>query len=623
MKHNAHIGISIRSHLLILAFTLLSVLLQGHQFGLGNQTFYIAWIRSINNPNFIPTDWYLSTPIPHPNILYLMANAANLISMYWTFCLAHLITRYLLCLGVYRLARTLFKEETTAFLSVILCILSPRIALGGHHIQGGHFEANFLGFSLAILCISFLFERRFLLAAALLGATIHFHLFIGAHILVIFAFCLLREIRASQLRWGAAAGYLMFSLVISSFTWISSAFSFLTEPKVISGQEVTQILCFRHPHHHSPFTWELSEVVLFLLYVGVGVVLIFKRRHHQNAYLRILYIYIAAVCLLHLIFVEIVPLSFVAYFQSFRITALLMLFTTLYLSEFIVAHVFLKPFSIFSFWCFLLVALFRFPHAFLIIFSVGMVSLLGCPRRAIWKMARILVFSLCFLLFVVITNLLSVPYEKHLIIGIAVALPLFLLFQPLYKIRLNNAAAVMLSILAVISAALLLDQAIHGRCNRFVEKMGRSNHFRTSMVSPNPEFQELCEWISGNTSPRSVFLVPPAEEGFRIIAERACVIDWRSMTFTNQTIQEWFERITDVCGLGLNGRGLLDNLHAFRRSVRHPGTFLTEQYRSLREPYVNELQKKYHFDYMVAPVEMPLTFPVVYRNGNYTLYHVK
>jgi hypothetical protein len=62
-----------------------------------------------------------------------------------------------------------------------------------------------------------------------------------------------------------------------------------------------------------------------------------------------------------------------------------------------------------------------------------------------------------------------------------------------------------------------------------------------------PAERELYEWI-GTTERDTVFLIPPALEGVRLLARRAVVVDWKGFPFRPADSVEWYRRITAVAG---------------------------------------------------------------------------
>lgn len=58
---------------------------------------------------------------------------------------------------------------------------------------------------------------------------------------------------------------------------------------------------------------------------------------------------------------------------------------------------------------------------------------------------------------------------------------------------------------------------------------------------------ELFSWAR-TTDSGSMFVTPPMLSSFRLLAERAIVVDWKALPFRADEIIEWHNRITDICG---------------------------------------------------------------------------
>jgi hypothetical protein len=59
---------------------------------------------------------------------------------------------------------------------------------------------------------------------------------------------------------------------------------------------------------------------------------------------------------------------------------------------------------------------------------------------------------------------------------------------------------------------------------------------------------ELYAWVGANTSVDDRFLSPPAHEGFRYVAQRAVVVDWKATPMLPSEVVEWHQRVQDVVG---------------------------------------------------------------------------
>jgi len=94
---------------------------------------------------------------------------------------------------------------------------------------------------------------------------------------------------------------------------------------------------------------------------------------------------------------------------------------------------------------------------------------------------------------------------------------------------------------------------------------------------------ELYRWLRANTRKDAVFLTPPEMSRFRIGAERAIVVDWKSSPYVPGDVLEWYRRLEDVSGQ-----------RAFTRANE-----VFAGYARLDAERLEALRSKYHIDYAV------------------------
>lgn len=124
------------------------------------------------------------------------------------------------------------------------------------------------------------------------------------------------------------------------------------------------------------------------------------------------------------------------------------------------------------------------------------------------------------------------------------------------------------------------------------------------------DWQLLCNWIKEHTPEDTVFITPPYKEDFRLRAERAIVVDFKSFAFQEKDAQEWRERLFN----------LTSHIAYQKRGNRYQEMRLG--YTSLSEQAFMELAKKYRADFVVMEKPNHLEFPTVYENSSYILYRV-
>lgn len=129
----------------------------------------------------------------------------------------------------------------------------------------------------------------------------------------------------------------------------------------------------------------------------------------------------------------------------------------------------------------------------------------------------------------------------------------------------------------------------------------RSN-LLTKQTSPETD---LYHWVRAKTPRDALFLSPPRLEGFRLVGERAIIVDWKGSAYAPSELVEWYRRLEDISGA-----------EGFRKSSQ-----VVAGYNRLDAARVDRLKQKYGIDYVVAPRGREKSLPgkVVYRNKRYVV----
>ncbi|MCC6238824.1 MAG: hypothetical protein IT448_00775 [Phycisphaerales bacterium] len=134
-------------------------------------------------------------------------------------------------------------------------------------------------------------------------------------------------------------------------------------------------------------------------------------------------------------------------------------------------------------------------------------------------------------------------------------------------------------------------------------------------------YLQMCKWVAGNTPTDALFLVPPAEQSFRLHAQRAIIVNFKGVPQLSGELVQWRDRLRDV----------LDTQHL--EQLRGGDFFETlnnvdQRYRQLSPAYLLSVARKYGADYLITerPMDESLCGPPVYEiasnDAAYYLYHV-
>lgn len=120
----------------------------------------------------------------------------------------------------------------------------------------------------------------------------------------------------------------------------------------------------------------------------------------------------------------------------------------------------------------------------------------------------------------------------------------------------------------------------------------------------------VAEFVRENTPEESVFLTPPEFGQFRLLANRAIVVDFKAFPFSDAGIEEWYERITTCYGIpSSKGFAMVNELN--------------ENYHTISDTDLIFLQKRYGFDYAVLYGDTQTNFEVIFQNSTYKLVRVE
>lgn len=495
----------------------LTILAQGHRFGLGNHDTLLSFIRRVNNPFYLSADWMLNTPPVHPQLVSLMAMLTSMFGEPGAFLLVHMITRILLLMGVWRLAAALLPARPqVAFLAMVATVLEPRFQLGGHYLQGGHWEPNFLGMALATWMVAegirLVADRGgdWIRMALIGGAGIFAHMFL---VLPLFGVTMLTWLVVSR-DWRRVALATTCALVLASPVLLPAARGFLfPEDQRLTAEQVIAVLQYRHPHHHQPWTWPLWHWLQAAVFAAAAVYTWGRLAERRVLLLPAVLLgwFLLSTALFTLCgWFRIVPA--VAYFQFFR------------------------PLSLFL--------------------LLGQIALLGSGEgrgmkeegRGMREEGR---GDFAFPLGQWVLPLAGLVALRFVDLGGALVASAVLVYTSLGArlpdVLLLRVGRRLLAALAVAGFAgvlwLQVDPAL-----RSLLKMGRAEYWLVEALPQDSARYELMRWVQLETRPTELFAIPPNMGNFRIWEQRAIVVDSKNVPYENLRLGQWAERMADATG---------------------------------------------------------------------------
>jgi Domain of unknown function (DUF6798) len=150
-------------------------------------------------------------------------------------------------------------------------------------------------------------------------------------------------------------------------------------------------------------------------------------------------------------------------------------------------------------------------------------------------------------------------------------------------------------------------------------RLGLAGRLSLERRVPGGDLEQLALWARTETESDAVFLVPPHAASWRLVAERAVVVDLKAVPFGRAAMREWHERIADLAGRsGRSPSALVRDLALPR--CRWPLGPLARAYAALDGAEVRRLAAKYSARYVVREGGAPLPFRIRHREGTAVLY---
>ena len=127
-------------------------------------------------------------------------------------------------------------------------------------------------------------------------------------------------------------------------------------------------------------------------------------------------------------------------------------------------------------------------------------------------------------------------------------------------------------------------------------------------------YLDVADWARQSTPADAVFLVPPDEQGFRLHARRAIVVNFKGVPQLGGELPEWRDRLAAVLDLPSNLRPLPRG--NFERTL----AAIRARYASLPAEHLTQVAARYGARYVVV-IDRPLPGrDPVYQRGPYLLY---
>jgi hypothetical protein len=117
---------------------------------------------------------------------------------------------------------------------------------------------------------------------------------------------------------------------------------------------------------------------------------------------------------------------------------------------------------------------------------------------------------------------------------------------------------------------------------------------------------DVARWAGAHTPADAIFDVPPGMGSFRLIAERAVVVDFKALPFPDAALREWHTRMRDAYGEVPGG--------GFAALAR-----METNHRGVSDQRLDAIARRYGASYAVLYADTPTRHPVLYENDSYKI----
>ena len=562
-------------------------ILGSYKFGLGDQTAHLPPIFRLLDDSFISNDFFVNVRETFgPRYYYnnCIAFLGKFFPLDKLFLLLTIIANFSIAIVTYFLSKKLFGESKLIILTTIALVMTinPFVLGGGGWVVTNYLKPSLLARPFAYSAIFFAISQRPSLVVFMSCIAALFHPTLGTETGV---FCLAILFMGNYLKLKESKKYdffsisgifsqtIIFSLIFILFIvlcWI------LPYDRSVSSEKFIEIMTFRAWSSLLPSYFDLTAyfgLILFMFMFFLSWSYWHRETSTDNYLSKLIIIPIISVilfCLCGFLFVEIFPTRLFMTAWTFR---------TLYIVKWLGIIIV----------CGVLVLYINNKRNEVLKYFYGLI-----PNKIIVPL-----FYLVFVLLVYFVFSKSGMINPLYFFG---AIILVMWFMLVNNLMVRN-------LLPIVSSFLLLLNVINPII--FSEIMMK-NRPTISFVSNIADDGALgvAEYSKNFTEIDAIFLTPPGFGGFRMEANRAIVIDYKSIPFQDEGLLGWWQRMNDCYG----------DLTIGNPRIRVKEIF--ENYKSISSDKINSIAKKYQISYAVLYDQTETDLPVIYSDSKFKLVKI-
>ena len=615
-----------------------STFASGYTYGEVNQVEHLPQIFRALDAEYLTGDFFVNagdTFSPRVYYVWLMAALGAWIPLPVLFVALTCLANAAVAAVTYYIARRMSRDDdlTAALACCTVLAVNGFNAGSATHIPQAFLEPALLARPLAMLGLWWTIKGEAARPAGLFVAAIALHPLVGpetAAVAVAAAgVALLVEMRRPRDLWPLLTGARARRLLIVAMVCVVTTAVFWGRGYVrtLGTEQFIQILAYtRTPHHYIPSLFAAGHHLAFAVFCLAAALSWTKwrvrapDRHVAHAVLAVGGVVLLG-CVGGYVFVELWPTRGWTTAQTFRLTYLIKWFAfLLFALEASRALRSDRPVAERLSGSLLVLGVGRYQPAIALMGTIGVEAgrLLGAARGA--TATALAAGSVLIAVVLVGTGTTSYPDEPF-VLALLLAIAVWFVLVPSARWRRAVPAV-------AISAAVLLFVGF--RSSPVVLQAARS----VSLAAPRMTLSESAKvwttaaWFARAKTPRdAVFLVPPPMGlgGFRLISERAVVVDSKVHPFGDAGLAEWYERMLFAYA------GRLDSapppnftwLDRRRRGVHGVGDRLDRDYASIADDHLVRIQRRYGATHALLWSPTATEMPVLYEDQAYKIVRIE
>ncbi len=601
-----------------------TTLIGGYSFAAGDQVEQLPIVYRAIDPEYLSNDFFVTSAAEsqaRAGYAYLLAFLADFASVEVLYFLLTVIAKFLIYLVTYLTARDIFwGSDLTGMLAASFVAIIGSFNIGGAaELRFQYLTPSLLVMPLILSAVWAGLRMKIILAVGLTAFASVIHPLLGLEtgglvLLTYFIVTLiqkggttLEERRALIIR-GALAGLV---LLIMTVVWVSIEGS---QERLTTSKFFEIIAEFRHPHHYLPSQFTRVEylyAVFFLFAFGVAWGWWRKQKESPS---RLVYgvlaisILVLLACAAGFVFVEVIPIRWFITAQTFRLLLLVKWLGFIVIAGRI-ATLLESPEKSEVTNAYIAVA--GTPSALTMAISHGMQAAnkrwgngSGLLRELLHPglSALLVTLGLALVISEGVLGYATFSLAMFLILVVS-SLMMGLWGERNTVLRYIPALATFGFVLLVFVVPSITELPESSPVLRYRPELRNMALYEGDLVA-------VGDYVRNETPKDAVFLTPPDLGEFRLVTNRAIVVDFKAFPFQDQAMREWRTRLFDLYGGEPRAKG------------RFAPAEMLEVYRTIDDATISELAKKYGFEYALLLIETETSLPVVLETDVYRLVEI-